>query len=1070
MWTVRIIVTVFAFYEVVVSDALSTGYLVLGSIVTGDVYENFLALPIEVVEGNTTINTTRRQSMFLNTKPMSIDVDYARKQLYIYNEYTASLEMLNFDPETGLQNLPLKSLHSGLSRGYVTIALDWISNNLYWTDPIFRWVAVQSLQTNGHYRILVYDNIERPTGIAVDPIHKYMFWSDVGSYAKIERSSLTGNGRKTIISPGKNAQPIALDVDIASSKLYWVDNLRDTVERSNLDGKERSTIRKEYLQDNAFFDIAVLRDVVYALELSSSTGGKVHLFNKDTGVSHAKSIESKYSGITCVTLFAPQPTITDYCSNIPCESICVSETTGPECLCREGFTLNADGRTCSETTGLLHRALVWATATTVCAADITGIHDELKYIATNKTCFPNLGSNLNWLTVGLAVDWGSKDVYWCQGKPGTGKIKVLSQTTTNMHTLISSGLNNPKALNVIPWQSKMIWIQGRSGSYQIKMAHMQGTYIQTIVDWKFLFEPRDLTVDATTELVYFIDGQDLRSVKLDGTQLTTIDGGASKSILPLKLHSYKNHLLVADSGVNLDVVSLMETSSNSYTLTTLVAVTDIGVFDITEQPKEKGACDADNGFCQHICIPLGRERICQCRFGYVLDDNKETCSSEPLSDNFMYVSDWYNDEIYQVSLINDAVNALDIKHIDSPTGVLYNSITKRIIWIQTSSTKIHSANANGTGYSEVFDVASAEPHRLALDYSTGDIFYTAEGSNTLPTKFTGIGVVSPNGIHRKVILEGVKPRAIAIEPVKGFLFWTDYGTSVLMRANTDGTNIVTLYTSLESPNGIAIDISASTLYVADGGTTNIIYRCGYEANTCVQYFKDTEVRLRDIQLLGNYLYYTAWNKVSITKLHKTNTNDTAQIANNAEFGRLNCISLHSSKFFQINVGVLKDPSPTSGIGDFTSNTDTYSSSKIMYIGAGVGGTIAIVIIVVVIVIVFIKCGRKKPQTSARYEENPQHAHANAALEQSSMFEGGAVTLRTHDEKPYSMPDNLGGVSHNSGRLTIDETIDPIKHCPTNDAPHPPTKWRKMPRNCELSDVYSTPSKERRSVLNSSDQC
>ncbi|KAH3811419.1 hypothetical protein DPMN_139829 [Dreissena polymorpha] len=305
------------------SNALSTGYLVLGSSLSGDVYENFLALPIEVVEGNTTIHTTRRQSMFLNTEPMSIDVDYARKQLYIYNKYTASLEMLNFDPETGLQNLPLKSLHSGLSRGFVMIALDWISNNLYWTDPIFRWVAVQSLQTNGHYRILVYDNIERPTGIAVDPIHKYMFWSDVGSFSKIERSSLTGNGRKTIISHRKNAYPIALDVDIASSKLYWVDALRDTVERSNLDGKEHTTIRKKALADHLFVDIAVFRDVVFALEMASST----------------------------------------------------------------------------ETSGLLHRALVWATATTVCAADITGIHDELKYIATNKTCFPNLGSNLNWLTV-----------------------------------------------------------------------------------------------------------------------------------------------------------------------------------------------------------------------------------------------------------------------------------------------------------------------------------------------------------------------------------------------------------------------------------------------------------------------------------------------------------------------------------------------------------------------------------------------------------------------------------------------------------------------------------------------
>ena len=55
----------------------------------------------------------------------------------------------------------------------------------------------------------------------------------------------------------------------------------------------------------------------------------------------------------------------------------------------------------AETTGSLHRALVWATTTTLCAADIRGIHDESEYITSNKTCFSNVGSNINWITVGM---------------------------------------------------------------------------------------------------------------------------------------------------------------------------------------------------------------------------------------------------------------------------------------------------------------------------------------------------------------------------------------------------------------------------------------------------------------------------------------------------------------------------------------------------------------------------------------------------------------------------------------------------------------------------------------------
>ena len=70
----------------------------------------------------------------------------------------------------------------------------------------------------------------------------------------------------------------------------------------------------------------------------------------------------------------------------------------------------------------------------------------------------------------------------------------------------------------------------------------------------------------------------------------------------------------------------------------------------------------------------------------------------------MYVSDWTHDKVYQVSLINDAVNALDSSTIDAPTGVLYNSITNRIYWGDTTSNYIQSANVNGAGYSVLIDV------------------------------------------------------------------------------------------------------------------------------------------------------------------------------------------------------------------------------------------------------------------------------------------------------------------------------------------------------------------------------
>ncbi|XP_052229975.1 uncharacterized protein LOC127844046 [Dreissena polymorpha] len=166
-----------------------------------------------------------------------------------------------------------------------------------------------------------------------------------------------------------------------------------------------------------------------------------------------------------------------------------------------------------------------------------------------------------------------------------------------------------------------------------------------------------------------------------------------------------------------------------------------------------------------------------------------------------------------------------------------------------------------------------------------------------------------------------------------------------------------------------------------------------------------------------------------------------------------------------------------GIGDSKSSDDNAAASQIMYIGAGAGGTVAIVIIVVVIVIVLIKC-RRKANTGARYEHNPQSGLGNERFEHSAVYGDGAVTFRTKVEKPYSVTGDIGGVSHYSrnentySTLQVEnniyDTINRISDCPTTDAPPPPTDWGYMPRSSELSGVYLTPSEGRRSVTNSSD--
>lgn len=55
--------------------------------------------------------------------------------------------------------------------------------------------------------------------------------------------------------------------------------------------------------------------------------------------------------------------------------------------------------------------------------------------------------------------------------------------------------------------------------------------------------------------------------------------------------------------------------------------------------------------------------------------------------------------------------------------------------------------------------------RFSIDYSTGNVYYSANALSS--TGFTGIGVISSEGLHKRLISFGEKPRAIALDAEEG---------------------------------------------------------------------------------------------------------------------------------------------------------------------------------------------------------------------------------------------------------------------------------------------------------------
>lgn len=117
------------------------------------------------------------------------------------------------------------------------LAVDWIANNIYWSDIGRKLLEVSKIDGSSR-KTLVSEGLDEPRSIAVFPKKGYIFWSDWGDAPKIERAFLDGSSRKSIVSSDLGF-PNGLAIDFDSRRLYWADALKDKIETADLHGRNR---------------------------------------------------------------------------------------------------------------------------------------------------------------------------------------------------------------------------------------------------------------------------------------------------------------------------------------------------------------------------------------------------------------------------------------------------------------------------------------------------------------------------------------------------------------------------------------------------------------------------------------------------------------------------------------------------------------------------------------------------------------------------------------------------------------------------------------------------------------
>lgn len=99
-------------------------------------------------------------------------LDTNRNRLFFNDMETTSIYMIeNF--YTNAHEVKINLLYRGTSSDGSSLAFDWISNNIYWTEMAYRLVMIMSVSSRKSHALSVQE-LELPTGIAVDPIHRYV--------------------------------------------------------------------------------------------------------------------------------------------------------------------------------------------------------------------------------------------------------------------------------------------------------------------------------------------------------------------------------------------------------------------------------------------------------------------------------------------------------------------------------------------------------------------------------------------------------------------------------------------------------------------------------------------------------------------------------------------------------------------------------------------------------------------------------------------------------------------------------------------------------------------------------
>ncbi|NP_001170929.2 low-density lipoprotein receptor-related protein 5 isoform 1 precursor [Danio rerio] len=787
------------------------------------------------------------------------------------------------------------------------LACDWLGHKLYWTDSETNRIEVANLDGTSR-KVLFWQDLDQPRAIALNPSHRYMYWTDWGEEPRIERAGMDGSNRQIIVQK-QIYWPNGLTIDLDEQKLYWADAKLSFIHRANLDGTSREAVVEGSLTHP--FALTLYDETLYWTDWQTRS---IHACNKHSGEKHREILNGIYSPMDIQVLGQErQPNIQTPCSerNGGCSHLCLLSPIPPfySCACPTGVKLKEDGKTCrpgaeqvlllARRTDLRRISLDLPDFTDIVlqvndirhaiAIDYDPVEgyvywtdDELRAIRRARID----GSDAQTLITneinhpdGIAVDWVARNLYWTD--TGTDRIEVTRLNGTSRRVLISENLDEPRAIVLDPINGYMYWTDWGELP-KIERANLDGTdrvvLLNTSLGW-----PNGLAIDYIAGKLYWGDA------KTDKIEVINVDGTNRMTILEDKLPHIFGFTLLGEyiywtdwQRRSIERVHI----ANSTREVIVEQLPDLMGLKATKVMEAEGTngCAENNGGCSHLCFHRPQGLSCACPMGLELLSDLRTCV---VPEAFLLFTN--RADIRSISLGTNSNDVpIPLTGVKEASALDFDVLENRIYWTDVSTKTISRAFMNGSSVEPVIEFGLDYPEGMAVDWMGRNLYWADTGTNR-------IEVARLDGQYRQVLVckDLDNPRSLALDPANGYMYWTEWGGRPrIARAHMDGSNIVTLVDKVGRANGLTIDYIDQRLYWTDLDT------CMIESTNMQglqrEIVADDLPHPFGLTQYRDYIYWTDWNLRSIERADKRSGLNRTVVQGHLEYV-MDILVFHSSR-------------------------------------------------------------------------------------------------------------------------------------------------------------------------------